>query len=334
MVWPPSVKGILVTESVRGDGGVLTQLRGQAVHVRLRPGRLQGPVRRVRGRGRPLVRRPGEQPAAPRAAAPRRGRPRHQLRGQGRPRLTPRRRLPRRVDAAARPRSSAASCPSMYHQFKELADVDITAEPMEVGPDLSLRDGRCRGRPRHGRVDRARAVRRRARSPAACTARTGSAATRLSDLLVFGRRAGLGASALRRRARRGRARPKVSDADVAAAAAAALAPFEAGRGGRDENPYTLHQELQQTMNDLVGIIRRGRRDRGGAAAARGPQGARASRRRRGAPPVQPRLAPGARPAEHAHRLRVRGAAALERQESRGGHTRDDYPDDEPRSGAR
>ena len=64
MVWPPSVKGILVTESVRGDGGVLTQLRGQAVHVRLRARRLPRPVRGDRGRGRPLVHRPRQQPAS------------------------------------------------------------------------------------------------------------------------------------------------------------------------------------------------------------------------------------------------------------------------------
>ena len=86
------------------------QLRGQAVHVRLRPRRLQGAVRRDRGGGRPLVQRPGQQPAPARAAAPRRGRPRDQLRGQGRPRLAARRRLPRRVDAAAGRGDHASGC--------------------------------------------------------------------------------------------------------------------------------------------------------------------------------------------------------------------------------
>ena len=70
MVWPPSVKGILVTESVRGDGGVLQQLRGQAVHVRLHPRGVPRAVRDQRGRGRPLVHRRGQQPPAAGAAAP------------------------------------------------------------------------------------------------------------------------------------------------------------------------------------------------------------------------------------------------------------------------
>ena len=118
-----------------------------------------------------------EQPPSPRAAAPRRGRPRDQLRDQGRPRITARRGLPRHR-LAARRRVHPRRLPSMYHQFKELADVDITAEPMEVGPDLPLRDGRGRGRPRHRGEHRRPGCTPRARWPAACTAPTGSAATR------------------------------------------------------------------------------------------------------------------------------------------------------------
>ena len=134
MVWPPSVKGLLVTESVRGDGGMLQELRGQAVHVRLHPGVLQGRDRRHDGGGGPVVRRQEEQPPSSRAAAARRGRPGDQLRDQGRPRH-------RRTAAStstsrrgAAPEFIRKRLPSMYHQFKELADVDITAEPMEIGP--------------------------------------------------------------------------------------------------------------------------------------------------------------------------------------------------------
>ena len=109
MVWPPSVKGILVTEGVRGDGGVLEELRGQAVHVRLRAGRVPSAVRGQRGRGRRLVQGPRPQQAHPRPAAARRGRPRDQLRGEGRPRLAARRRVPRHRLAAAEGRDPAAA---------------------------------------------------------------------------------------------------------------------------------------------------------------------------------------------------------------------------------
>ena len=145
----------------------------------------------------------------------------------------------------------------------------------------------------------------------------------LSDLLVFGRRAGLGAAdyvdAL------GGARPTVADDDVDAAAARGARAVRRASGG--ENPYTLHAELQQTMNDLVGIIRtRGRDARRRSTELEELKERVAQRQRRGRPAVQPGLAPGARPAQHAAGLasaspRPRWSA----QESRGGHTRDDFP---------
>jgi succinate dehydrogenase / fumarate reductase flavoprotein subunit len=139
--------------------------------------------------------------------------------------------------------------PSMYHQFKELADVDITAQPMEVGPTCHYVMGGIEVDP-----DTAAAVGVPGLFAAGEVAGGLHGSNRLggnslSDLLVFGRRAGLGAAAY---ARSLPARPQVAQADLDDAAAAALAPF-AEEGG--ENPYTLHQELQQTMNDLVGIIR-------------------------------------------------------------------------------
>ena len=137
----------------------------------------------------------------------------------------------------------------MYHQFKELADVDITAEPMEIGPtchyvmggvevdaDTELSGvtglysvGECSGG-MHG------------------SNRLGG--NSLSDLLVFGRRAGESAAAYA--AGLGASRPAIAEADVKAAEKSALAPFDSTGG---ENPYTIQQDLQQTMNDLVGIIR-------------------------------------------------------------------------------
>ena len=214
--------------------------------------------------------------------------------------------------------------PSMYHQFKELADVDITAQPMEVGPTCHYVMGGVEVDP-----DTAAAVGVPGLFAAGEVAGGMHGSNRLggnslSDLLVFGRRAGLGASgyvgALDRR-------PTVAEDDIDQAAAAALEPFEEEGG---ENPYTLHHELQQTMNDLVGIIRR-------------------------ADEVEQALEQLESIKERARRLTVEGhrqfnpgwhlsldlrrmlqvsecvaRAALTREESRGGHTREDFPGMDPR----
>jgi succinate dehydrogenase / fumarate reductase, flavoprotein subunit len=146
----------------------------------------------------------------------------------------------------------------------------------------------------------------------------------LSDLLVFGRRAGAGASAYV--ALLGDQRPSVADADVSAAAEVALAPFATDIG---ENPYTLHQELQQTMNDLVGIIRREGemkealtrlttfRERLDHLSVEGHR----------------QFNPGWHLALDLRNMLLVSEcialAALERQESRGGHTREDHPGMDP-----
>jgi succinate dehydrogenase / fumarate reductase flavoprotein subunit len=212
--------------------------------------------------------------------------------------------------------------PSMYHQFKELADVDITAEPMEVGPTCHYVMGGVEVDP-----DTAASV-----VPGLFAAgevaggmhgsnRLGG--NSLSDLLVFGRRAGLGASAYVDALG---VRPNIADADVSAAAASALAPFEGAETGGHENPYTLHQELQQTMNDLVGIIRR--EEEMLEALARLEQ----LKKRVPAVVVEGnrQFNPGWHLAlDLLNMLLVSESvarAAVERQESRGGHTRDDYPE--------
>ena len=153
MVWPPSVRGILVTESVRGDGGVLKNSAGNTLHVRLHPGLLPQGDRGDRGGGR-------------QAGTPTRRNNRRP------PELLPRDEVARAINSEIKagrgsPRTAASSStsppggrrstsvkrlPSMYHQFKELAEVDITAEADGDRPDLPLRDGRRRGRPRHGRL--------------------------------------------------------------------------------------------------------------------------------------------------------------------------------------
>jgi succinate dehydrogenase / fumarate reductase flavoprotein subunit len=213
--------------------------------------------------------------------------------------------------------------PSMYHQFKELADVDITAEPMEVGPTCHYVMGGVEVDPDTA----ASTVPGLFAAGEVAGGMHGSnrlGGNSLSDLLVFGRRAGLGASAYVDAIGDGAARPRVHDGEVTEAAASALAPFE-GRDGGGENPYSLHQELQQTMNDLVGIIRHENemvdalnrleklKERAAGVLVEGHR----------------QFNPGWHLALDLRNMLLVSEcvarAALVRQESRGGHTRDDYP---------
>ena len=183
MVWPPSVKGILVTEGVRGEGGVLQELRGTSVHVRRHPRQLQAADRLGSGRGLALHTR---------ATRPRGGRPelltrdhvarcinREVKAGRGSPHggvfldiAWIKEKLP---DGEAHIKRKL---PSMYHQFKELADLDITKEPMEVGPTTHYIMGGVRVDADTQESTRARACSRPANARPGSTAPTASAATR------------------------------------------------------------------------------------------------------------------------------------------------------------
>jgi succinate dehydrogenase / fumarate reductase flavoprotein subunit len=207
--------------------------------------------------------------------------------------------------------------PSMYHQFKELADVDITREAMEIGPTCHYVMGGVE-------VDPDTAESRVAGLFAAGEVAGGMHGSNrlggnsLSDLLVFGRRAGVAATDHARRTRRGRLSPDA----LADAAAAALAPFERDGG---ENAYAVQHDLQQTMHDLVGIIRTR------AEMEQALERIEVLKKR-----VANLSVDGHRqynPGWHLaldlpHMLLVSecvARAALEREESRGGHTRDDFP---------
>jgi succinate dehydrogenase / fumarate reductase flavoprotein subunit len=210
--------------------------------------------------------------------------------------------------------------PSMYHQFKELADVDITKEPMEIGPTAHYVMGGVEVDPDTGAasVPGLFAVGEVSGGMHGSNRLGGNS---LSDLLVFGRRSGLGAAEyLDALAESGR--PSVSGASLDAAAAVAVEPLERAEG---ENPYAIHAELQQIMFDLVGLIRRESElktalvelDKLRARAAQvSAAGGRAYN-------------PGWHLALDLRNMLVVAEcvaqAALERQESRGGHTRDDYP---------
>ncbi|MET7382008.1 fumarate reductase/succinate dehydrogenase flavoprotein subunit [Streptomyces sp. NPDC005526] len=326
MVWPPSVKGILVTESVRGDGGVLRN----SEHKRFMFDYIPDVFKEKYAESEEEADRWYDDPD-------------HNRRP---PELLPRDEVARAINSEVKAGRGSPHggvfldvstrmpaevvrrrLPSMYHQFKELADVDITAEAMEVGPTCHYVMG---GIAVDSDTAAARGVPGLYAAGEAAGGMHGSnrlGGNSLSDLLVFGRRAGRHAA--EHAAGLAADRPPVDDAQVDAAAAEALRPFSAESeepaGGPPENPYTLHQELQQTMNDLVGIIRR---EEEMERALRKLAELRTRARRAGVEGHR-QFNPGWHLALDLRNMLLVSEcvarAALERTESRGGHTREDFP---------
>ncbi|WP_374458156.1 fumarate reductase/succinate dehydrogenase flavoprotein subunit [Nocardioides sp.] len=325
MVWPPSVKGLLVTESVRGDGGILRNSEGKRFMFDYIPDFFKAETADTEEEAdrwyddKKNNRRPPE--LLPRDEVARainseikagRGSPHGGI----------------YLDIASRRDADyiRKRLPSMYHQFKELADVDITAEPMEIGPTCHYVMGGVEVDPdtQQSAVPGLYAAGEVSGGMHGSNRLGGNS---LSDLLVFGKRAGEDAAAY---ATSG-ARPAIAEADVKEAQASALAPFEVEGG---ENPYTIQHDLQQSMNDLVGIIRTASELEESLAELE-------TFKQRAAGMVvegHRQYNPGWHLALDLRNMLLVSEciakAALARQESRGGHTRDDFPGPDPAWGAK
>lgn len=328
MVWPPSVRGILVTEGVRGEGGILVNKDGRRFMFDDIPDnyRAQTADNEEEGwrytQGDKNARRPPELLTRDHVA---RAIMREVREGRGSPHggvfldiAWIKSKLPNASEVIKK------KLPSMYHQFKQLADIDITTTPMEVGPTTHYIMGgiRVEGDSQMSTVPGLFAAGECAAGLHGANRLGGNS---LSDLLVFGKRAGQHAALF---ARANKA-PRIDPDAVESAAKKALAPFDRAGSATAESPYQVQHDLQGMMQDLVGIVRREEE----MQRALGELARLEERASRAAVEGNREYNPGWHTAlDLGNLLTVSQAitrSAIERKESRGGHFRDDYPEKDP-----
>lgn len=330
MVWPPSVRGILVTEGVRGEGGVLRNSEGRRFMFDDIPELYRGQTADTPEEGwryctgDPEARRPPELLTRDHVA---RCILREVEEGRGSPHggvfldiSWLKEKLPNHAEHIKR------KLPGMYHQFKELAGIDITREPMEVGPTTHYAMGGVRVDP-VTQMSTVPGLFAAGECAAGLHGANRLGGNSLSDLLVFGKRAGEHAAAFARANGTGSFDP----ADAEAAEAEALAPFHRTESG-GENPYQVQYDLQALMQDRVGIIRTAGKLESALEALEGLK----ERARRAVAPGSREYNGGWHTALDLHNLltvsEAVARAALLRQESRGAHTRDDHREKDPQWG--
>src|SRR5216117_2278018 len=315
MVWPPSVRGILVTEGVRGEGGVLKNSAGERFMFRYMPEMFKGDFADTEAEADAWVKGDRKQNRRPPELLTRDVVAKAIVREIAEGRGTEHGGVLLDIASKQSPDYIKQKLPSMYHQFKELAHVDITKDAMEIGPTTHYMMGGVKvdAESQESTVAGLFAVDEVGGGMHGANRLGGNS---LSDLLVFGRRAGLHAAAKQA------APPAVPDADVEQAMRQALEPFEHD----GENPFAVQSALQAVMQRNAGIIR----DKAGLETALAELEKLKARARNVGITGSREYNPGWHTAIDLHSLLIvseaTARAALERTESRGGHTRSDYPD--------